>query len=287
MNKKNVLVFILLNIAITSPIFAQSRLKFADYLFEENDFYRAISVYKEIMFYSEDDKIKNRCLLQIARSYHFSNRYETSIRYFDKLLNMHNLSDWYTSLVYRYMGLNYYSLHVLSTAENYLKRASLNDTTGYSKLYLALIEAEKNEWKKSSEIYRQVYLDFPDSRIGMHSLDLSEKVLKGINIPQKSTALATILSTMIPGSGQIYTKHLYDGLQAFFLVGSFSFASYLAYRYDEEMNTNYVSTYLSIAITSIFHLANIIGAKRTAQYYNLQQKKNFLDQIRKETFNSK
>lgn len=75
--------------------------------------------------------------------------------------------------------------------------------------------------------------------------------------------------------------HYYDGLQALAFVSAFVLASYAAYRYDRDLNTNYLSTYAAISVTALFHLGNIIGAERTARYYNYRQRSDFMRDIRR------
>jgi len=59
-----VLVFVLL--VTTHPnAFAQSQLDYAHFLMNDQDYFRAISVYKEVMYFSDDAETKNFCLLQI------------------------------------------------------------------------------------------------------------------------------------------------------------------------------------------------------------------------------
>ena len=113
---------------------------------------------------------------------------------------------------------------------------------------------------------------------------LSKDVLEGDNIYRKNQYFATILSSILPGSGQFYCHHYYDGIQAFIYVGAFAFGTYTSYRYDKNFNTNYFSTIATASITGLFHIGNIIGAQRTAGYYNLKQKQKFLDSIRIKVF---
>jgi len=47
--------------------------------------------------------------------------------------------------------------------------------------------------------------------------------------------------------------------------------SYIANRYDVEHGKARARTYVSLSMTSMFYLANLFGAGRTAQYYNQKQ----------------
>lgn len=279
------LILVLGNILVLNThIQSQNKMKYAEYLFRERDYFRAISVYKNILYYSDNSQIKNYCLLQIVRSYHKSNKYKSSIKYISRLLNQPTLSDEYFIKSQVYLGLNYYGLKVYPLAEEHLKKVQSSDTTGLSLFYLALVKSENEKWQEANQIYKKLYRQHPSSKMGTISEQLAKQVIKGHDIPQKSPFLATLMSSLIPGSGQFYSHHYYDGLQAFLFVSAFSFASYMAYRYDKNYNNNFITTYVSISITSIFHIANIIGAQRTASYYNLRHKDKFLSQIREKAF---
>ena len=69
-------------------------------------------------------------------------------------------------------------------------------------------------------------------------------------------------------------------MQAFLYVGGFALASYAAYRYDRDLNNNYVSTYAALSVTSVFYIGNILGAMKTAEYRNLKLKQKHLQVMR-------
>ena len=250
----------------------------------DQDYFRAISLYKRMLFFSDDMETKRLCTVQIARAYLKSNRYKSSIRYLSRLLNEYDLDGQCLSRANMYLGLNYYGMRVLPMAEDYLNRAAAHDTTGSAWFLLALLDLETGDWERSAETYRQVAQRFGDERVGVLAEELSTEVLNGRSIAHRNSYLAAALSAVIPGSGQVYCQHYYDALMAFMYVTAFAFASYATYRYDDKFNDNYVSTACAVSITGLFHIGNIIGAQRTADYFNHKQRQRFLDPIRKKVF---
>ncbi|UCB51888.1 MAG: hypothetical protein JSV10_07830 [Candidatus Zixiibacteriota bacterium] len=263
---------------------AQSQLDYASFLMKEQDYFRAISAYKQIAYFSNDAETKNFCLLQIAKAYHKSNRFKASIRFVSRLLNQPLLPDGCFNRAQMYLGLNYYGLRVYPMARTHFQKAAADDTSGFASYYLALLELEKGDWKGASKSYQQVSLQFGQTQIGLLSGQLSEEVLRGEAIRSKNPYLAAGLSTILPGSGQFYCHHYYDAIQAFLYVSAFTFASYAAYTYDKDHGRNYLRTGIAVSIAGLFHVGNIIGAQRTASYYNLKQRQTFLDQVRKKVF---
>jgi len=283
---KNLIEKFLIFVIACMPIstFSQSEMGYANWLFSEQDYFRAITEYKKLFYYSKDIDIKNECLIKISSAYLKSNKFKSSIRYSSVLLNQPNLIVQQINKANNYIGLSYYGLKVFSMAEDYFKKAENSDSTGFSLFYLALIDAEKSKYKDASFKYFNLYQNYPKSKLAELSKQLSSDVLKGYKVKTKNSYLAALLSTIIPGSGQIYCNHYYDGIQAFLYVSAFAFASYACYKYDNKFNNNYTNTYVAISITSLFHIGNIIGAQRTASYYNLKHRQKFLNQIREKVF---
>ena len=281
---KLIFIFFIVIFILSTPIFSQSKKDFGDFLMKDQDYFRAISTYKELFYFSSDLDTKKYCLSQIAKAYWKSGRYKASIKFLTRLLNQPQMSQDYYNNAMIYMGLNYYGLKVNTMAEDYLLKVTASDTIGFSHYYLALLEVEKGNFEKASTKFKEIYGLHPYSNIGIVSNQLSSEVLKGYKIKHKIPFLAVSLSAILPGTGQFYCHHYYDGIQAFLYVSAFAFATYAIYKYDNKFNNNYINTYISISITSLFHLGNIIGADRTARYYNLKQKQNFLDKIRNKVF---
>lgn len=253
---------------------AQNDTAFANYLMREGDYFRAITEYKKIEFYANSGSLREFTGLQIGKAYYRSAKYKSSIRSLARLINETDPHSPVQSESYLYLGLNYYRLGVWPTAEYYWRQ--MEDSTGQTAPYFALLHAERSDWQKARRVLESVP--------GWEGV--TETFKQGERLPRRSPLVSGILSTLVPGLGQVYSRHVYDGLQAFLFVGAFSFASYMAYRYDSKFNKNYVTTSVAIGITGVFHLANVIGATKTATYYNRRQKDLFLNPIREQILHS-
>ncbi|MGH7451093.1 MAG: DUF5683 domain-containing protein, partial [bacterium] len=97
--------------------------------------------------------------------------------------------------------------------------------------------------------------------------------------PKKSPFIASSLSFVLPGSGQLYSGHTYDAVQAFLFTASFGFAAYAIYKYEHSFKEHLELTYIGISITAIFHAAKVIGANRTAHYRNWKKNRDFIKSI--------
>ena len=109
--------------------------------------------------------------------------------------------------------------------------------------------------------------------------ELGETAQKAKDMSSRSPLLATALSAILPGSGQIYCKHYADGFQALTFVSAFAYMGYIANRYDVEHGRARARTYVSLSLASMFYIANLFGAERTAEYYNQKQNADLYEGI--------
>lgn len=100
--------------------------------------------------------------------------------------------------------------------------------------------------------------------------DLYNISLQGLNIRYKSPCCAALMSTIIPGSGKVYTKQWKDGIYAFLFISAFSYLTYNSITHN-GLNAGSI-LYGSIALS--FYTANIFGSYKSAKRYN--QKENNL-----------
>jgi tetratricopeptide (TPR) repeat protein len=263
---------------------AQSNTDFAMSLMKDRDYFRAISLYKELAFFSHDRDSIIFYYSQIGKAYRLSQKYQLSVSTYSRLLNDYKLIDSMSRSIYLNLGLNYLEMNVPGQAISYFQEAQKTDTVGYSLFYLGLTAVEMSDWIKAQYYYDQLALKTSAANLQALSKEFSSTIAGADRIPQRSPCLSALMSTFVPGSGQVYTGHYIDALQAFAFVSAFSFASYIAYQHDKNNNSNYLLTGISISITGLFHFANIIGAERTASYYNQRQKDLFIQEIRQKSY---
>lgn len=261
-----------------------TRLDFARFLMADRDYFRAISVYKEVLFVSDSPAVQHLCMEQIARAYEKSHRYRASIKYLSRLFNEPGVDPAVMTRGRIRLGLDYYGMRVFFQARSALEKARPDDPSGFALTYLGLIEAERGHWTEAGELFGEAADLAPSPALQAVTRELQTEVLQGAHLPRRSPTLAALMSAIIPGSGQFYCGHTYDGLQAFLYVGAFSLATYAAYRYDHDVNDNYVSTYAVGTVTAMFHAANVIGAYKVAGFHNLRQQEIFLDGVRVKVF---
>jgi hypothetical protein len=88
----------------------------------------------------------------------------------------------------------------------------------------------------------------------------------------KSPFLASLMSTVIPGSGKAYVNRWGDAFVSFLFVGTNSYASYRAFK---KKGTNSVNGWIFGSLAVSFYSANIWGSAKATKNYNFRKKETF------------
>ncbi len=98
----------------------------------------------------------------------------------------------------------------------------------------------------------------------------------GKNQKYKSPALAATLSTLLPGTGKIYTGDWKDALFGLLILGGNAYASYRGFK---NKGIQSVQGWTFGIIGFGFYLANIFGSHKAAKRYNTSAQTNLRMQI--------
>jgi tetratricopeptide (TPR) repeat protein len=107
--------------------------------------------------------------------------------------------------------------------------------------------------------------------------DLRALARKGLLLPRRSSVLAGVLSTLLPGAGKLYADRPSDAVFSLALVGSLAVLSGLGFA-NEGIGSVRGWAYGSIAL--VFHAGNIYGAVIAAEQYNRAGEENIESQAR-------
>lgn len=250
---------------------------FAEELFEQGDYFRAITEYKRFIYFYPNDARSERALFRIAESYFRVGRWEEAVVAIDAFIDKYPKSSLIDS-----------SLYLKAGAQKNLKRfdESLNsfgqviargnqpfkDQAIYQS---ALIHVERNEWAKAKSVFSAM----PKSSPLYPAAQTFSAGLDGINdIPRKSPALAGTLAAVLPGAGHVYTDRYRDALIAFLLNGAFIWSAIELFQKDEYVTAGIV-TFFEIG----WYSGNIYSAVSSAHKYNERSKGEYLKELQEKS----
>ncbi|HSL88466.1 MAG TPA: hypothetical protein VK870_04115 [Ignavibacteriaceae bacterium] len=217
---------------------------FADYLFCSEDYLRAVIEYEEYIKHYKNDTV----LFKIAFGYSKIENFKQAAELFKKICMQ---SDFY------YRARSEY-LKSLLLAENFESFTSI-DTK----------EASITELKLINIAYLFSELKLPDKNTFLLTFSDSEKneMLKFYEQkkepPYKSSFLAGLLSSVVPGAGKIYTNQISEGLTSLVLNGLFAFLSYNNFKNDHTTRG-----WIFAGVGAFFYAGNIYGSAVSANIYN-------------------
>ena len=265
----------------TAPAPAPTREDFAARLLADRDYFRAVSVYKELAFFAPDDAARARFTYEIGKAYRLGRRYELAVDTYAALLEMRGAPPELVARAYVAIGVSYLGLHVPDQSRVWLTRGAEHGAGALASLFVGVADVEDERWDAARAAFVAASSRAePSSALSKLALDLADRTKGADDIPHRSPLLAAALSLVVPGAGQAYSGHWFDAMQALGFVAAFGFVSYVAYRYDDSRGGPYVLTAVSLSLTGLFHIANVIGAERTARYFDQHQRDLFVAPIR-------
>jgi hypothetical protein len=236
-------------------------LLFADYLFCQKDYLRAISEYEKYLSVISNDTIK----FKIALSFLNMKKYEEAEAGFAGLgpssvfFNSAQLKIAQSIFLKKDLpGLEKFYLN--ASSYNYSGSEMIKSIYLYSLFYEDIMLPGENDFVNS----------FPDSnRITIRKFYSYKE-----NLPYRSPVLASILSTIIPGSGKIYTGNYSDGIMSTILTGLLAFLSY-----DNFKAKHYFRGWLWSGLAAFFYAGNIYGSAASAQIFNAKINFDFTTEL--------
>lgn len=231
---------------------SQNNIKlFADFLFCDEDYLRAILEYKRLNEMNINDTIN----FKIALGYVSLNEYEFALHQFSSI----NASSvfYYESKIEKLK--TYFLMSEFSSLRNYY----LNTFTEKDNKYLV----------NGAKLFNFSYLfsnePLPEKDKFIFPFDEGEKKKVEeyyswkLDPPFKSSAVAGIMSAIIPGSGKMYVGEWGDGITALIVTGLFAFLA--VDNFNAEHNTR---AWIFTALGTLFYAGNIYGSVASAQIYN-------------------
>jgi Tetratricopeptide repeat len=242
---------------------AELILGFADALFNDGDYFRAITEYKRFLFLHPGDARAGRVQLQVGLSYQRGQQWDDARQTFEHLAERSPDPAVRAEAAYRIGETSFQQgryaqaiTDLRAVAERYA-HTPVGDRARY---LLGWSYLRSRQWLEASQTFEGVDTTsplFPSSRA------LAEAAREGEQLPRKSPALAGLMSAVIPGTGHFYTGRWRDGTIALLLNGAFLAAGIEAVSAGHEAAAGVL-----LFFEAAWYSGTIYGAVNAAHKYN-------------------
>ena len=242
---------------------AETTLRFADYLYAQEEYYRAIGEYKRYLFLAPEGGEAPFAALRIAECYARGKRWSEALGAVEEFLRTYG-SD---PLAVQGRMLKARVLVELGKGEEareelrHLLETHPGEPVAAEVWYLTAVSlARESRWLEADEALRQI-----GSQSGRFAAaqGMRQVLAEAPTDKRKDPAVAGLLAAVLPGAGHLYCERPGDGAIAFVFTGAFAWATVEAFQQDHEA----VGIGLGFIALS-FYGGNIFSAVNVAHKYN-------------------
>jgi tetratricopeptide (TPR) repeat protein len=269
-----VIIILILNLALgisaqaqvtKSPVDlpAEQVLEFANYLFSQQEYFRAIGEYERFLFLYPNNLQAPDAALRIVQCYFQGRRWQQAVEAAESFLRRYPTSSlkWET----RFLKARSFAEMGKGDKAREEYRSIIADRPGRpleseAWYLMGLSYAKDDRWLEADEALRQV--GSGDSLYGA-AMEVQKILAEESQAKRKDPTLAGFLAAILPGAGHFYCDRPRDGTIALVFTGAFAFATYEAF----DRNHEGVGVGLAV-VTAAFYGGNIYSAVNVAHKYN-------------------
>ena len=254
--------------------------RYAEQLFESGDYQAARRAYKRILFYHPDTQLRDIADYRIAQSYYHQNLPAQAERRFREFSVAHPNSPlrFQSQLMLgqldfdaaRYALARTTLFELLNTSRDVEVLAAAHYLRGWCYVHTS-------DWNKAITEFRQAGTAETDRFPSKKARQLAETVLKETPLSLKSPEMAGWLSTIIPGSGQLYVGSIREGALAAAVTGTFIYLAADAIRERRYIDCAGISL-----VGWHFYWGNRTRARQLASAYNTQREQEFIETLKRQ-----
>lgn len=240
--------------------------KFAEYLYQEKDFERAVKEYERYLIISSENN--DNVLYKIGVCYRNTGNFQKAISIFQKLCKEYPNSSFRFSSSYQ-IAYSYFISNQHNESIQYINQAlkdvSNKDEASKLRILIAYNYLKQRQWASSKDASDQIYSN--DETIIRLSSEIMNRSIEGMNIKRKSRFLASIMSAVVPGTGKMYCKQYGNGIYSFATIGATGLVAWRGFHNDGIKS---VKGWIFGSLCAIFYTGNIYGSGISALAYNQQ-----------------
>ncbi|GAB4209028.1 MAG: hypothetical protein Fur0023_21020 [Bacteroidia bacterium] len=248
-----------------------------DSCIKTKDYLGAALLYEKASFLSDNESESDSLKIISANYYKFASHHSDAIDIL-KNINITNKNDSLKWWIKYQIALNYYLLNDLASAKNELTAIYflIKDSAFHFKSYPLhiLILNELYEWQESKKLLAALnnYIFKQDSKILIYNTHIIDSLYDKKNLPKlKNPHKSVMLSTFIPGAGQIYSGNLLEGSISFLSCASIAFLTLVGIYYQYY----FTAIIAGSSLWAKFYTGNITRAEFLAQKHNYVKTKSY------------
>ena len=257
------------SLAINSPSYysAPNILRFADFLWKQGDFVRAAAEYQRYLFNNLQHD-NPYVYFQLGSCYLRASLPEEAVPYFTKAVESCQtltFRDTASAALASALLLSQRNEEFLVAVDTIKTYSSLPFLKSHLLALKGLYFLERQQWQNALATLTRVdsTSNFIENRSTIASLILLAD--RGMDLPRKSPWIAGLMSTVIPGSGKIYTRRTGEGLYSLLLIAG---SSWLAYEGFHDNGISSFKGWLFGSAATFLHVGNIYGSVVAVRFYN-------------------
>ena len=271
--------FLISLFTIVQPQF-EVRDLYADHLFEQRAYRSAILEYKRLLFYQPDAAKADLARYRIGLSYYHQGNRELARQKFEEVTQNSPNTPLYLQAQLM-LGRTYFDAKNYSTARSAFFQVANSDAGGETAAQARYLRGwcyiHEQAWFKAIAEFRTVQQLQPNTPLSQVSAQLADMTYTNTPLPFKSPRLAQWMSTILPGTGQIYAGRLEDGL-----ISSAINTVVLYLLVDSIREERYVDAAGICLVGSRFYLGNRSDARRWTIEHNRRVEVDFIRRLKQQ-----
>lgn len=242
-------------------------LEFAHYLYKTNQYELAAREFERIHFMQPRDTNIQSMLL---KSYRNGKSYSTGVRRAHRWLSQ-------SEALPRPVSIEYAKILILDGRYHQLDDYLGNPNNNFQSEDIHFLRLNnlllRHKYEASQRLFSRKFMDLPDNQFDTYN----HIIMEGLEMKQKSPALAAVMSGVVPGSGRFYTGDWKDGIFSILLMGSVGYGAYSAFS---KRGTSSALGWIYGGIGAGLYLGNIYGSYRSAVDFNTKRKRSYEHKIK-------
>jgi outer membrane protein assembly factor BamD (BamD/ComL family) len=253
------------------------QLRVADAFLQEKEYYRAITEYKRFLILFPDSTRGDYALLQVGTAYSQGGDHDGAARNFSALREKYPQSLFAGDACF-FEGMSYWKKKEYEKAGSlFLALVDAYPGSSYAPRAMAaaaLIELDRGNPEAAQGLLHRFVATYPDHP-KIDSVREAMSLLEGYaDLPQKSMALAGIMSIVLPGAGYAYAGDYGTAVMSLLVNGAFIAGAWTAFA--QEL---YAVGALVAGVGVPFYAGNIYGSALAVKKWNQAVKQEARDRI--------